>query len=174
MRRKEREVSDFDEIIKILDRCKVLHLAMISDGKPYSVPVNFGYIVREENGTKKLNIYIHGAGEGKKVSALKENPAVCFSTQAFATAESLGEDKSIPCEWTCYYESVIGSGTAIVMEKSKEKSEGLDSIMFHNGYKLPAGIKQIAYQAMSFAHTSVIKIAVDEVTGKRHIKKELI
>ena len=34
MRRKDREVKDFDEIISILDKCKVLHLAMISEGKP--------------------------------------------------------------------------------------------------------------------------------------------
>lgn len=66
MRRKDREIKNFDEIISVLEKCKVLHLAMISDGKPYSVPVNFGYIVREEDGQKKLAVYIHGAGEGKK------------------------------------------------------------------------------------------------------------
>ena len=69
MRRKDREIKNFDEIISVLEKCKVLHLAMISDGKPYSVPVNFGYIVREEDGQKKLAVYFHGAGEGKKVSA---------------------------------------------------------------------------------------------------------
>lgn len=69
MRRKDREVKDFDEIISILDKCKVLHLAMISEGKPYSVPVNFGYIVRKEDGTKKLSVYIHGAGEYSKSRA---------------------------------------------------------------------------------------------------------
>ena len=33
MRTKDREIKEFNEIIKILDRCKVLHLAMISEGK---------------------------------------------------------------------------------------------------------------------------------------------
>ena len=113
MRRKDRAVKDFDEIIDILSRCKVLHLALISDGKPYSVPVNFGSIVSEENGEKKLSVYFHGAGEGKK----------------------------------------------------------LDAIMFHNGYKLPAGVKGIAYNAMSLAKTAVVKIEVSEITGKRHLKK---
>ena len=50
MRRKDREVLDFDEIIGILDKCKVMHLAMIREGKPYSVPVNFGYMAFNEDG----------------------------------------------------------------------------------------------------------------------------
>lgn len=64
MRRKDREIKEFDEIIDVLSRCKVLHLALISDGKPYAVPVNFGYAVSESDGRKKLAIYFHGAGEG--------------------------------------------------------------------------------------------------------------
>ena len=69
MRRKDREVKNFDEIIDILSRCKVLHLALISDGKPYSVPVNLGYTVTEVDGSKKLTVYFHGAGEGKKIES---------------------------------------------------------------------------------------------------------
>ena len=47
MRRKDREVKSFDEIIDILSRSKVLHLALISEGKPYSVQLKFGYTVTE-------------------------------------------------------------------------------------------------------------------------------
>lgn len=43
MRRKEREITDFEEIIKILDESNFLTLAMIKGTEPYSVPVNFGY-----------------------------------------------------------------------------------------------------------------------------------
>lgn len=170
MRRKDREVKDFDEIISILDKCKVLHLAMISEGKPYSVPVNFGYIVSEENGSKKLSIYIHGAGEGKKVDALKVNPQVCFSAECGVETDSLGA-KETACDWTCYYESVIGSGKATFLDRSKEKTAGLDALMMHNGYKIPAGIKVIAYEAMALAKTMVCRIEVEEITGKRHKRK---
>lgn len=170
MRRKDREIKDFDEIIGVLEKCKVLHLAMISEGRPYSVPVNFGYIVREKDETKKLSIYIHGAGEGKKVSALKENPLVSFSCECGAEVDSLG-DKAEACRWTCYYESVIGFGKVRFLEKSPEKTDGLDSLMFHNGYKIPAGLKKIAYGAMELAKTMVACIDVEEVTGKRHARK---
>lgn len=69
MRRKDREIKNFDEIISVLEKCKVLHLAMISDGKPYSVPVNFGYIVREEDGQKSL-LFIFTEQEKEKRSVL--------------------------------------------------------------------------------------------------------
>jgi len=169
MRRKDREVTDFNQIISILDKCSVLHLAMISDGKPYSVPVNFGYIVNDEGEQKTLELYFHGAGEGKKISALKENPAVSFSLVASCEVGTDDKNKS-PCSYTCYYESVIGFGTAEILTDSKERSKGMDSIMFHNGYKLPAGIKTIAYSMMELARTSLVKITVSEITGKVHHK----
>ena len=65
MRRKDREIKEFDEIIDVLSRCKVQHLALISNGNPYAVPVNFGFIVRESDGQKKLSIYIHGAAKAR-------------------------------------------------------------------------------------------------------------
>lgn len=43
--------------------------------------------------------------------------------------------------------------------------------MLHNGYKIPAGVKNIVYGAMEFAKTMVACIDVEEVSGKRHIKK---
>lgn len=170
MRRKDREVKDFDEIISILEKCKVLHLAMISEGKPYSVPVNFGYAVNEVEGNKKLSVYIHGAGEGKKVESLKVNPQVCFSAECEVETDSLGA-KETACDWTCYYESVIGSGRAIFLERGEEKTSGLDSIMLHNGYKIPVGLKTIAYEAMALAKTMVCKIEVEEISGKVHLRK---
>ena len=163
MRRKDREVKDFDEIIDILSRCKVLHLALISEGKPYSVPVNFGFILSEESGERKLSVYFHGAGEGKKLDAIRQNPSVSFSAEI--GAEVSGGDE--PCGWTCFYESVIGFGTAQILDDKKERAAGLDSIMLHNGYKLPAGVKVIAYNAMALAKTAVVKIEVSEITGKR-------
>ena len=168
MRRKDREVKDFSEIIDILSRSKVLHLALISDGKPYSVPVNFGYTVTENNGAKKLSVFFHGAGEGKKLDAIKENPAVSFCAEACADVSGGAN----ACDWTCYYESVIGFGTATILDDKQACANGLDAIMLHNGYKIPAGVKVIAYNAMYLAKTAVVKIDVSELTGKRHVKKQ--
>ena len=168
MRRKDREVKSFDEIIDILSRCKVLHLALISEGKPYSVPLNFGYVLEEDAGAKKLTVYFHCAPEGKKLTAIKENPEVCFSAESLAEADG---DKEKACTWTCYYESVIGFGKAEILTDSDERTKGLDAIMFHHGFNLPAGVTRIAYNAMELARTEVVKIDVAEITGKHHLKK---
>ena len=116
MRRKDREIKEFDEIIDVLSRCKVLHLALISDGKPYAVPVNFGFAVRESEGQKKLTLYFHGAGEGKKLDAIKANPQVSFCAETSVEASGPQSANADACKWTCFYESVIGFGTASLRE----------------------------------------------------------
>ena len=35
MRRKDREVTDFDEIVKIIDECEVLRLGLVDGDYPY-------------------------------------------------------------------------------------------------------------------------------------------
>ena len=63
MRRKDREVTEMEEIQQIFDECKVCRIGIMDENGPYIVPVNYGY-VREEG---KVILYIHGAREGKKM-----------------------------------------------------------------------------------------------------------
>ena len=67
MRRKDREITDLNEIIKIVSECDVLHLGMCDNGVPYVVPVNFGFTYEDETFT----FYVHGAASGKKIDILK-------------------------------------------------------------------------------------------------------
>ena len=48
MRRRDREVTDLNEIIHILDSGKVLHLGLVDQGKPYIVPMNYGYVMEND------------------------------------------------------------------------------------------------------------------------------
>ena len=57
MRRRDREVTEHSEIMHILDSGKVLHLGLVDQGKPYIVPMNYGYVFEGE----KLVFYLHGA-----------------------------------------------------------------------------------------------------------------
>ena len=46
MRRKDREITSFDEQLKIIDQCDVVRLGLVDDeGYPYILPLNFGYEV---------------------------------------------------------------------------------------------------------------------------------
>ena len=62
MRRKDRERSDpvwIDETLRRSDAC---HLALLDGGKPYVIPLNFGF---ERTGDGTLHLYFHCAKEGK-------------------------------------------------------------------------------------------------------------
>lgn len=102
---------------------------MISKGKPYSVPVNFGFIVKDTE-TKSLSLFIHVAGSGKKFSALKENPEVSFSTETGVSIGSFNNSDE-PCTWTTFYKSIIGFGKVRFLNDSSEKEKGLDALMLH-------------------------------------------
>ena len=49
MRRKDREITDFDEMMKIIAKCDTCRLALFDDEFPYIVPLNFGTNVEEGN-----------------------------------------------------------------------------------------------------------------------------
>ena len=75
MTRREFEITDMEQILKILDTAKVLHLGLSDDGQPYVVPMNYGYTYEND----KLTIYLHGATEGYKYEVLAKNPKISFS-----------------------------------------------------------------------------------------------
>ena len=64
MRRKDRAVTSPSEIVEIMSRCEVLHLAIAAQPAPYLLPVNFGM---EPDG---MTLYVHGAMEGTKYDLL--------------------------------------------------------------------------------------------------------
>lgn len=43
MRRKDREVTDINEILDIVEQAKVLHLGMLDGEYPYVVAMHYGY-----------------------------------------------------------------------------------------------------------------------------------
>lgn len=75
MRRKDREITNLDEVIDILEHTDVIRLAMNNGDFPYIVPVNFCYELTANN---QLIFYIHGAKVGTKVELLNKNPLLSF------------------------------------------------------------------------------------------------
>ncbi|WP_278453702.1 pyridoxamine 5'-phosphate oxidase family protein, partial [Thomasclavelia spiroformis] len=57
MRRKDREITDFDEIMNIINKCDTCRLALFDKEFPYIVPLNFGVDIRDE----QLYLYFHCA-----------------------------------------------------------------------------------------------------------------
>ena len=81
MTRREREITDPEEIRGILDESRVIHLGLCAGGVPYVVPMNYGY---ELVGGKYV-FYVHGARAGRKYDVLRENPVVAFEMECGVT-----------------------------------------------------------------------------------------
>jgi len=156
MRLKSREVSDFNEIIDILERCNVLRIAFKGDEYPYIVPVSFGI---KKNGDN-IVIYFHGAKEGHKIEQIEKYPMVCIEGDIFYKAEETSYGI------TSKYESVIGYG---IIEKvnNDEIIDGLKAICAHYNYK-----EYPIEKCKTLSMTAVYKIKINELTGKRKLPEE--
>lgn len=110
MRRKDREVTDQKELAKILDSCKTCYLAMVDEGKPYLVPLSYGYEFIGDN----LILYFHCAKEGRKLDILRTNPQICFEI----SMEGEPVHANTPCNAGYYYSSIIGDGNIIFLTMS--------------------------------------------------------
>lgn len=115
-----RTLTNHDEIVKIIAKCQICHVAMVDpEGKPYVVPMNFGYA--------EDMIYLHSAREGKKIDCLTKNPAVCinFSTDH----ELLFQNEEVACSYSMKYSSVICYGKVEFIEDAEMKRKTLDIVM---------------------------------------------
>ncbi len=122
MRRKDREVTDINEILKIVDKAKILHLGLFDDEYPYIVPLHYGYEYKDGN----LIFYMHCAKEGHKLDLIRNNHNVCVELECDVELIS-GED--IPCKYGSTFASVIGKGHAEILEDEQEKIIGLKLLM---------------------------------------------
>ena len=154
MRRNDREVTDIDQIKKILDDCKTCHLAMVDKGQPYVIPLSYAYSISGE----ELTLFFHSAKEGRKIKVLRENNAVCFEMSN--EGEPILAEKT-PCNSGYYYQSVLGFGQAQFIEDVDEKRLALSLLMKHQA-KL-----DVAFSPQQAAEVCVFKVSTTDFTGKR-------
>lgn len=156
MRRNDREISKTEDIIKIINKCKVLRLAMNTDDGIYNVPLNFGF----EYSNNTFVFYIHCAKEGKKIDALKEFPNVCI--EADCSHQLVSGNNA--CNYSYLYQSIIAQGKAEILCEELKKAKALELIMKHQTGK---EFQITPQQASSVA---IIKITIDCITAKAHLK----
>lgn len=152
MRRRERQVTDMDEIKYILDTCKVLHLGLVDDGMPYVVPMNYGY--RFEDG--KLVFYIHGAVEGRKLDVIRKNSNCCV--EMMCDGEMF--EGELPCQYGYIYYSLMGFGNVKILETPEEKMEAMTVMM-----KTLTG-KDFEFNERLVSIVSLMRIECDSYTAK--------
>ncbi len=153
MRRKDREITDRNELISIIRKCDVCRLALNDNGYPYILPLNFG--ISEDGET--IELFFHSAMEGHKIELIQADNRAAFEMDCKHQLQYF-EDKGY-CTFS--YESVMGKGRISILPED-EKEAALREIMNHyhsdkNAYFNPAAIPR----------TLVYKLTVEEMTGKR-------
>lgn len=157
MRRKDREITDFAEIVAVMEQCEVCHVAFNGEEYPYVVPMNFGLVVAGE----RVTLYFHGAQTGKKHELLRRSNKVSFVmeyTHPIVTGPQVGE-----CEATMEYESVMGTGILEYVSEA-DKVGGLETILAH--YQVVEGEKYHFHQEV-VPKVAVLCLRVNELTAKR-------
>lgn len=152
MTRRELEVKDRDEIIRILDKCKVLHLGLVDGDEPYVVAMNYGYTLEDE----KLTLYLHAATAGYKLDLIRANPKVFFEMDC----DVMPFEGKVACQYGTSYSSIMGRGRAEIVEDVEEKKQILSVFM-----KSQTG-QDFTFQDKLVSIVSVIKIQVSEYTAK--------
>ena len=162
MTRREREVTDINDILQIINETKILHLGLSDEGWPYVVPMNYGYDVREEDGTLHVCQYLHGAKEGRKAAAFAADPRVAVEMDY--NHEVITGDYT--CAYSYAYRSILGYGTITEVTDPEVKKKGLEKIMAHI-----APEAKIAFLPEMVERVAVWRIDIDTFTGKERRRK---
>lgn len=154
MRRKDREVTDINDLISVVEECRICHLGLIDDKGMYIVPLNYGY----EYINQRLNLYFHSAHVGRKIDAIINNPNVCIEMDC---DHRLIEGEKA-CDYSFGFKSIIGNGKASIVSDYNEKLKGLSLLMKHETQR------EFEFDEKMVNQVSVIKVEVIEFTGKYH------
>jgi nitroimidazol reductase NimA-like FMN-containing flavoprotein (pyridoxamine 5'-phosphate oxidase superfamily) len=150
MRRKDREITDREEIDAIIRSANLMHIALVDGDMPFLVPVFYAF--------DGLALYFHSAQAGTKIEILKRNTNICFEIsidQGFI-------ESTEACDFEAKHRTVIGIGKAVFVEDEAEKIKALDLIVAHFSRK------RFEYPKTNLGHTAVIRIDIDSIKGKKH------
>lgn len=152
MRRRDREIKEFDEIVKIIKKCDSLVLGLNDEGYPYLVPLNFGMDI--EDG--QLYLYFHCAKEGKKLDLIQKDNRATFEMDC--NHNFILYEERMSC--TMGYESVIGQGIIEIVAEDK-KYDTLKILMrqYH--------AEDFQFNTDMIKVTTLLRLKVEKLTGKR-------
>lgn len=158
MRRKDREITEFDRMLAVLEACDCCRLGFWDGEGVYILPLNFGYTADGGKGDG-LTLYFHGALEGKKIDLAKDGPRVGFEMD---TKHELITHETA-CGYAYRYQSIIGRGDLKIVTDPEEKILGLERIMAHY-----SGRDTWEIRPEMAARVAVLRLTVTEWSCKEH------
>lgn len=153
MRRTKQQLSDPEEIASILEAVQEAHIGMAEGSLPYVVPMNFGW----ERQDKQFTVYLHCAGEGRKLPLLKSGNPVCFEAAQSGALKEAAE----ACNYGIKYRSLIAWGRPEEVTDGNQKQKALNLIMKKYTQR------EFDFDKTMLLRTRVFKILLEELTAKR-------
>ena len=153
VRRKDREITNIDELKRILKTTKYVTIALCMDNEPYLVSLSHGY------DEKRNCIYFHCASEGKKLVYAKSNNKVWGQVV---------QDYGVTDECDYAYKSVHFSGRFFMVDDLSEKQHAIEVMVRQLSPNPEAKLSKIKPEKL--ATTAMGRIDIDSMTGKQHQK----
>ncbi len=152
VRRKDKEITDPEQLRKILKTTDYVTLAMVKDGEPYLVSLSHAYDEAEHC------IYFHSAPEGKKLDYLRANPVVW--------GQALLDHGYHKGECSHLYASVMFKGRVEFIEDTETKRQVFKAMVLQQEPD-PESIMNDMLSSMGIPTTVVGRIVIEEMTGKK-------
>jgi uncharacterized protein len=153
VRRKEREITDPNEMRQVLKATKYVTIALCMDSEPYLVSLSHGY---DED---KNCLYFHCAPEGRKLVYAKANSKVWGQAVLdFGVTEE--------CDYV--YTSVQFSGKLVLLEDLAEKHHALQVLVRQVSLNPEEKLSKIKPEKL--AKTTIGRIDITYMSGKKHQK----
>jgi len=152
LRRKDKEITDFGEMIENLKTAKYVTLAMCLKDEPYIVTLSHGYD-QERN-----CIYFHCAGEGKKIDILKANSLVW--------GQALNDRGYVQGACDHLYSTTQFRGRVTFVEDVIEKEHALH-VLIESLDKDPNEIIKKQLTPQSIQKVRIGRIDIDYMSGKK-------
>lgn len=155
IRRKEKEISDKNEMLAILNEAKYVVLAICKDNEPYLVTLSHGYD-RERN-----CIYFHCAKQGKKVDIMKEQNKVW--------GQALLDKGYVHGSCDHLYATTQFMGRVTFVENIDEKKHALE-VMINALDDDPQKVLEKQLPVESIKGVQIGRIDIDYMSGKKSEK----
>ena len=155
VRRKEREITDPDELRQVLKSTKYVTVALCMQDEPYLVALNHGY-----DQTKNC-LYFHCAPEGKKLIYAKANPKVWGQAVL---------DFGVTQECDYAYSSVHFSGKLSLITDLNEKKHAMAVLIRQVSLDPEAKLAKIKPEKLE--STTMGRIDINYISGKSNRHKK--
>ena len=156
LRRKDKEITDREQMKDILKSTKYVTLALSKDNQPYLVTLSHGY------DEKRNCIYFHCAREGKKLDYLRSNSTVWG--QSFIDH---GYDDD---ECNHLFSSVHFSGKVSFIEKPEEKVRAMQCMIRQLEKNPEPRIQKLTSETLKDALMG--RVDIEYMSGKQPEKKK--